>query len=140
MNRLSATMMTVTALTLATPAWAGSRLPEPRHSRVILHGVDCSITNGTVCNTDRPIFDEAITSLPDTGVVVIQTQVLEDLGGEPTSALQKGSAAAVRDYFIGGGIAPERVAIEGCIESPGRPSSLDWSQPTEVQLSKTWDE
>ena len=126
--------MAVTAFTLATPAWAGSDLPEPTHSRVILHGVDCSIDDGTVCNQERPVFDEAIATVPSTGDVLIQTHVLDGRDSEPMRRLPSAGAEAVRDYFVGAGIAPERVEIEGCTETPGL---VDGSALIEVQLSHT---
>ena len=135
MHELFTTMMMLMALTWATPVSADSSLPEPTSRRVILHGVDCSIDHGTVCNDERPVFDDAIDGVPDTGVVVIQMQVLEELGGEPTSTLQGISAEAVREYFIEGGINPGQVDIEGCTDAL---ALLDGMPPVEVQLSKSF--
>jgi hypothetical protein len=128
-------MMMLMALAWATPVSADSSLPEPTSRRVILHGVDCSIDDGTVCNDDRPVFDEALGGVPDTGVVVIRMQVLEALGGEPTSTLQGISVEAVREYFIEGGINPGQVDIQGCTDAL---VLLDGMPPLEVQLSKSF--
>ncbi len=137
MRSLSATMalMSVLALTVA-PVCADGQLPEPSSSRIIVHGVDCSIDHGTVCDDDRPVFDEAIASLPAMGAVVIRTQVTEGLGGEPASALPPTSADAVRGYLIDSGVTSEQVEVEGCTEMPG---PFERSYPVDVQLSKSFE-
>jgi len=123
------TVMTLAAL--RTPTWAADTLREPVKSRIILHGVDCSIATGTVCGDERPVFDEAIDTVPRTAFALIETQLLE--GGE-ASTLQPVSAGAVLDYFIDGGIAPEHVAIEGSTETS---TFVDWNSTIAVQLSNT---
>lgn len=135
MNRFSTTLIAVAALTMATIAGAGNDLPEPTHSRVILHGVDCAIDDGTVCDQERPVFDEAAASVPSTADVVIQMGVLDGRDREPARRLPNPGAEAVRDYFVGVGIAPERVEIEGHAGAPG--GLVDGSVPIEVQLSHT---
>jgi hypothetical protein len=101
-----------------------------------VHGVDCSIDHGTVCDDDRPVFDEAIASLPHMGAVVIRTQGAEGPGGEPASALPPTSTDAVRDYLIDSGVTMEQVEIEGCTEMP---SPFEWSYPVDMQLSKSFE-
>ena len=133
MHGLLTAMLMLMTVTGAPPLSAGSSLPEPTSRRVILHGVDCSIDNGTVCNDERPVFDEAIGLVPDTGGVVIHLQVVEEPGGEPTSTLQGVSAEAVREYFIQGGITPGQVGIGSCTDAP---ALLDGMPPVDVQLSK----
>ena len=134
MNRFSAALLTVAALSVASPAWAGSDLPEPTHGRLILRGVDCSIEAGVICAEERPVFDEAIAGLPNTAIVVIRRQVLDGRSGEPERSLPPVSADAVRDYFVGAGLAPEQVEIEGRTETP---ELVDWQVPIDVQLSET---
>ena len=132
--RIAATLMTLTALVLPMPTWGGDSLPEPTSSRVILHGVDCSIDAGIVCNEDRPVFDEAIADVPSASGVVIESGVLAGHSNELSRALPKATADAVRDYFIGNGIAPEQVGIEGC----GETAVLDdGALPIGLQLSSS---
>ncbi len=134
--KISAALMTLTALTLPTPIWAGAGdyLPEPTSRRVILHGVDCSISTGAVCDEERPVFDEAIENVPSTAVVAIQTEVLDGRCGTLGNELPSASADAVRDYFIGASIAAEPVEQ---VEVEGYPGFVDRPVPVVVQLSSS---
>jgi hypothetical protein len=116
-NRFLAPLMTVAALALAAPAWAGGDGPAATRSRVILHGVDCSLDRGFVCDDDQPVFDEAIAGVPSSAVVVIHTELF-DGAGAALRPLSCAAAEAVRDYFIEGGVDPEQVELQGCGASP----------------------
>ena len=132
MNRLSAAVVTVTTITMANPVWAGSDVPERTRSLIILHGVDCSIEYGAVCDEDRAVFDEAIESMPRSATVVIQNHVLDPRDSQSMQPLARDSAEAVRDYFVGAGIAAEQVEIEECSAPP---AFVDADEPIAVQLS-----
>jgi len=132
MSRFITALPTALILSLVPPAWAGGILPEPSGSRVILHGVDCSIAYATVCDADRAVFDEAIDSMPRSATVVIQNRVLDLRAGGSAQPLARDSAEAVRDYFVSAGVAPEQVEIEECPATQGIVGADD---PIEVQLS-----
>jgi len=132
MKTFLSAMVAAAGLSLtALPIWAGTPLPEPSHSRIIVHGVDCSIELATVCNEDRALFDEAIDSMPQGAAMVIQDHELDAADGQSTQPLSCESAQAVRDYFVGAGVAPQQIGIEECSAS----DAVDSDEPIALQLS-----
>src|SRR5690348_8805724 len=84
---------------LAVPASAGEDLPAAAHTRIILHGVGCSVDNEAICLEDRPVFDEVFDTLDwDERPVVIQMNIVDTAGDEVAGDLSQADAEAVQDY------------------------------------------
>jgi hypothetical protein len=105
----------------------------PTHRRIVMHGVDCLIENGSVCPEERPVLDEALSEVDPTAQVVVRTEVRSGL---PTSGdsetLPTASVDAICEYLSDGGIDALSVGGEMVVRD------LDNSLPrTDVQLSHT---
>ena len=118
---------------LGAPAGADEDAPVAAQARIILHGVDCSVDNGTICLEDRPVFDEVFDTLDwDERPLVIQPQIVDMCGDELPARLSPADAEAVRDYFVAGGVAPQQVGIGDA----GIALSGEADRPIGLQLSR----
>ncbi len=105
---------------MATPT--PEPIPEPTpqvRRRIVLRGVNFAFDSSEIRPESRPVLDEAVQQLgayPDVALTVIGHT--DALGTEEyNSALSIRRAEAVFRYLVNGGIAPERVTVEGMGES-----------------------
>ena len=93
--------------------------PPPIKKKIVLRGVHFDFNKAVIRAADRPVLDEAIATLKaEGGVAVIAEGHTDNVGTEAYNlGLSKRRAAAVRDYLVSGGIAADRIKVEGFGES-----------------------
>jgi len=100
---------------LAPPPLAA---PPPK-KRIVLRGVQFDFNKATIRADAQPVLDEAIATLQqEGGVAVIAEGYTDDIGSDAyNERLSLQRANAVRDYLTRGGIAADRISVEGFGES-----------------------
>lgn len=93
--------------------------PRPSEKRIVLRGVNFDFDKSAIRADARPILDEAITMLKQEGTISIMTEGHTDAVGsdEYNQRLSLRRATAVKDYLVRGGVASNRIQIEGYGES-----------------------
>ncbi len=108
------------------PAFAAAPTPAPTpeptpvaKKKIVLRGVHFDFNKAVIRQEDRPVLDEAIATLKqEGGVAVIAEGHTDSIGSEAYNLeLSKRRAGAVRDYLVAGGIAANRIKVEGFGES-----------------------
>jgi outer membrane protein OmpA-like peptidoglycan-associated protein len=89
--------------------------PPPAKKKIVLRGVQFDFNRATIRADAQPILDEAITTLQqEGGVAVIAEGYTDDIGSDTyNEQLSLRRANAVRDYLTRGGIAGDRISVEG---------------------------
>jgi outer membrane protein OmpA-like peptidoglycan-associated protein len=93
--------------------------PTPVAKKIVLRGVNFDFDKSNIRADARPILDEAVSTLKAEGGVVIVSEGHTDSRGteEYNLALSRRRAQAVKDYLVAGGIAADRIKVEGFGES-----------------------
>ena len=89
--------------------------PPPPKKKIVLRGVHFDFNKATIRADARPILDEAIATLQQEGGVAVIAEGYTDGIGSDTynEKLSLRRANAVRDYLTRGGIAADRISVEG---------------------------
>jgi outer membrane protein OmpA-like peptidoglycan-associated protein len=93
--------------------------PPPAKRKIVLRGVNFDFDRSNIRADARPVLDEAIATLKQEGTVAIVAEGHTDSDGsdEYNEALSFRRADSVRDYLVAGGIAANRITVEGHGES-----------------------
>jgi OOP family OmpA-OmpF porin len=93
--------------------------PPPVKKRIILRGVNFDFDKSDIRPDSRPVLDEAIATLKENPDVRIAVQGHTDSQGTDAYNLKLSErrANAVYRYLVAGGIAPDRMVVEGFGES-----------------------
>ena len=89
--------------------------PAPLKKKIVLRGVHFDFNKATIRADAQPILDEAVATLQqEGGVAVIAEGYTDSIGSDTYNAqLSLQRANAVRDYLTRGGIAADRISVEG---------------------------
>ena len=89
--------------------------PPPPKKKIVLRGVQFDFNKATIRADAGPVLDEAIATLQqEGGVAVIAEGYTDDIGSDTyNEQLSLRRANAVRDYLTRGGIAADRISVEG---------------------------
>lgn len=89
--------------------------PPPVKKRIILRGVNFDFDKADIRPDSRPVLDEAIATLKENPDIRIAVQGYTDSKGtdEYNLKLSDRRANAVYRYLVAGGIAPDRMTVEG---------------------------
>jgi outer membrane protein OmpA-like peptidoglycan-associated protein len=92
--------------------------PSPK-KKIVLRGVHFDFNKATIRPDAQPILDEAVATLQrEGGVAVIAEGYTDSIGSDTyNEKLSLRRANAVRDYLTRGGIAADRISVEGFGES-----------------------
>ena len=93
--------------------------PPPAKKKIVLRGVNFDFDKSNIRADARPVLDEAIATLKAEGTVTIVAEGHTDSRGtdEYNQVLSLRRAKSVRDYLVAGGIAANRISVEGFGES-----------------------
>jgi outer membrane protein OmpA-like peptidoglycan-associated protein len=97
----------------------GAPAPPPVQKKIVLRGVHFDFDKATIRKDAQPILDEAIATLRREGSILIVAEGHTDSKGTDAynKTLSLHRANAVRDYLVHGGIAANRIQVEGLGES-----------------------
>jgi outer membrane protein OmpA-like peptidoglycan-associated protein len=102
-----------------TPTPATAAAAPATGKKIVLRGVNFDFDKSNIRADARPILDEATNTLKAEGGIAIISEGHTDSRGtdEYNQQLSLRRAAAVRDYLVKGGIAADRIRVEGYGES-----------------------
>jgi outer membrane protein OmpA-like peptidoglycan-associated protein len=91
----------------------------PVQKKIVLRGVHFDFDKADIRSDARPVLDEAIATLKREGTILIVAEGHTDSKGTDAynQALSERRAKAVRDYLVHGGIAANRIEVQGFGES-----------------------
>jgi outer membrane protein OmpA-like peptidoglycan-associated protein len=89
--------------------------PPPVKKKIVLRGVHFDFNKWNIRPPDRAVLDEAIATLKQEGSISVICQGYTDSIGSDAYNLKLSMrrAEAVRDYLVAGGIAADRIKVEG---------------------------
>ncbi|MBI1818470.1 MAG: OmpA family protein [Deltaproteobacteria bacterium] len=89
--------------------------PAPAKKKIVLRGVNFDFDKSVIRADGKPVLDEAIATLKKEGGVAVISEGYTDSKGtdEYNQKLSERRAQAVRDYLVKGGIAADRIRVEG---------------------------
>jgi outer membrane protein OmpA-like peptidoglycan-associated protein len=89
--------------------------PPPPKKKIVLRGVHFDFNKATIRADAQPVLDEAVATLQQEGGVAVIAEGYTDSIGSDTynEQLSLRRANAVRDYLTRGGIAADRISVEG---------------------------
>jgi len=87
----------------------------PAKKKIVLRGVNFDFNKADIRPDARPVLDEAIRILKEEGdISIVCAGYTDSIGSDAYNLkLSQRRAEAVRDYLVKGGIAPDRIKVEG---------------------------